>query len=231
MPNDRLRSRARRRLSHELLFFCCSRQPSRQFSLLSPCRRPSVRLISRECCSLHDFPAGFAAAHLSCVPISFCWIILKVPGQELKEPSACDECLEGKKNNFMHKSINLVCTRAKDPMGVYTEPCELQREGMVRSATCPLRAKRPWSQEMEETVMVDTSSAPVEGGRTEQDQIESVRALLDMTPQIMDCLRDRAEQDGLDRWACERVVLSKDAKVLISGSAQGICPPHRGRRS
>ena len=30
---------------------------------------------------------------------------------------------------------------------------------------------------------------------------------------------------------CERVVLGKGAKVLISESAQGICPPHRGRRS
>ena len=123
----------------------------------------------------------------------------------------------------MHKSINLVCTRAKDPLGAYTEPCELQREGMVRSATCPLGAKRPWNQEMDETVMVDTSSAPVEGGRKEQDKIESVRALLDMKPHIMDYLRDRAEQDGLDRWACERVVLGKGAKVLICGSAQGIC--------
>ena len=28
---------------------------------------------------------------------------------------------------------------------------------------------------------------------------------------------------------CERVVLGKSAKVLISWSAQGICPPHRGR--
>ena len=31
--------------------------------------------------------------------------------------------------------------------------------------------------------------------------------------------------------SCERVVLGKCAKVLISGGAQGICPPHRGRRS
>ena len=30
---------------------------------------------------------------------------------------------------------------------------------------------------------------------------------------------------------CERVVLGKGAKVLISESAQGVCPPHRGRRS
>ena len=30
---------------------------------------------------------------------------------------------------------------------------------------------------------------------------------------------------------CERVVLGKGAKVLISESTQGICPPHRGRRS
>ena len=30
---------------------------------------------------------------------------------------------------------------------------------------------------------------------------------------------------------CERVVLGKGAKVLISWSAQGICPPHRGRWS
>ena len=30
---------------------------------------------------------------------------------------------------------------------------------------------------------------------------------------------------------CERVVLGKGAKVLISKSAQGISPPHRGRRS
>ena len=30
---------------------------------------------------------------------------------------------------------------------------------------------------------------------------------------------------------CERVVLGKSAKVLISESAQGICPPHRGRWS
>ena len=29
---------------------------------------------------------------------------------------------------------------------------------------------------------------------------------------------------------CERVVLGKGAKVLISESAQGICPPRRGRR-
>ena len=28
---------------------------------------------------------------------------------------------------------------------------------------------------------------------------------------------------------CERVVLGKGAKVLIGGSAQGICPPHPGR--
>ena len=28
---------------------------------------------------------------------------------------------------------------------------------------------------------------------------------------------------------CERVVLGKSAKVLISESAQGICPPHPGR--
>ena len=28
---------------------------------------------------------------------------------------------------------------------------------------------------------------------------------------------------------CERVVLGKSAKVLIGGSAQGICPPHPGR--
>ena len=28
---------------------------------------------------------------------------------------------------------------------------------------------------------------------------------------------------------CERVVLGKGSKVLISGSAQGICPPYRGR--
>ena len=28
---------------------------------------------------------------------------------------------------------------------------------------------------------------------------------------------------------CERVVLGKSAKVLIGESAQGICPPHRGR--
>ena len=27
---------------------------------------------------------------------------------------------------------------------------------------------------------------------------------------------------------CERVVLGKGAKILISWSAQGICPPHRG---
>ena len=31
------------------------------------------------------------------------------------------------------------------------------------------------------------------------------------------------------RCECERVVLGKGAKVLISESAQGICPPHRGR--
>ena len=30
---------------------------------------------------------------------------------------------------------------------------------------------------------------------------------------------------------CERVVLGKGAKVLITRGAQGICPPHRGRRS
>ena len=31
---------------------------------------------------------------------------------------------------------------------------------------------------------------------------------------------------------CERVALGKGAEVvLISGSTQGICPPHRGRRS
>ncbi len=30
---------------------------------------------------------------------------------------------------------------------------------------------------------------------------------------------------------CERVVLGKGAKVIISRSAQGICPPHRRRRS
>ena len=30
---------------------------------------------------------------------------------------------------------------------------------------------------------------------------------------------------------CERVVLGKSAKVLISWSAEGICPPHRGRWS
>ena len=30
---------------------------------------------------------------------------------------------------------------------------------------------------------------------------------------------------------CESVVLGKGAKVLISWSAQGICPPHRGRWS
>ena len=119
----------------------------------------------------------------------------------------------------MHKSIHWVCTRAKDPLGVYTEPCELQREGMVRSATCPLGAKRPWSQEMDETVMVDTSSAPVEGGRKEQDKIESVHALLDMTPQIMDCLRDRTEQDGVDRWACGRVRGSYSARVPRSSLA------------
>ena len=29
--------------------------------------------------------------------------------------------------------------------------------------------------------------------------------------------------------ACERLVLGKGAKVLIGGSAQGICPPHPGR--
>ena len=28
---------------------------------------------------------------------------------------------------------------------------------------------------------------------------------------------------------CERVVLGNSAKVLINWSAQGICPPHRGR--
>ena len=33
--------------------------------------------------------------------------------------------------------------------------------------------------------------------------------------------------DGL--LTCERVVLGKGAKVLICGSAQGICPPHPGR--
>ena len=32
-----------------------------------------------------------------------------------------------------------------------------------------------------------------------------------------------------DARSCERVVLGKSAKVLIGGSAQGICPPHRGR--
>ena len=31
--------------------------------------------------------------------------------------------------------------------------------------------------------------------------------------------------------SCERVVLGKGAKVLINWSAQGICPPHRGRWS
>ena len=35
--------------------------------------------------------------------------------------------------------------------------------------------------------------------------------------------------DGL--ITCDRVVLGKGAKVLISWSAQGICPSHRGRRS
>ena len=30
---------------------------------------------------------------------------------------------------------------------------------------------------------------------------------------------------------CERVALGKGVKVLISESAQGVCPPHRGRRS
>ena len=30
---------------------------------------------------------------------------------------------------------------------------------------------------------------------------------------------------------CERVVLGKGAKVLISESAQGTCLPHHGRRS
>ena len=28
---------------------------------------------------------------------------------------------------------------------------------------------------------------------------------------------------------CERIVLGKGAKILIGGSAQGICPPHPGR--
>ena len=33
------------------------------------------------------------------------------------------------------------------------------------------------------------------------------------------------------RCMCERVVLGKGAKVLISESAEGTCPPHHGRRS
>ena len=37
--------------------------------------------------------------------------------------------------------------------------------------------------------------------------------------------------DDLDDFPCESVVLGKGAKVLISRSTQGICPPHRGRRS
>ena len=30
--------------------------------------------------------------------------------------------------------------------------------------------------------------------------------------------------------SCERMVLGKRAKVLIRESAQGMCPPHHGRR-
>ena len=30
-------------------------------------------------------------------------------------------------------------------------------------------------------------------------------------------------------WPNDRVVLGKGVKVLIDGSAQGICPPHPGR--
>ena len=69
-------------------------------------------------------------------------------------------------------------------------------------------------------------------GETHTNYPETLRRGEEGTPRTFIDTTNAGDKRWCHRsWMCERVVLGKGAKVLISESAQGICPPHPGRQS